>query len=711
MRLVRSVVVLALFAGAGMVPCMGQSASSPDTLQGRLEEEAARLLLEGVRRAKAGKYEASLARLRPLFERDTTSLRARQESLLAYWLGKVCAERGRTKRALDVWRTGVLETDRRPAAFSYRLADAFIRTAVHRGSAEDYERATDAYLRLLRQTDETPLTDGEQAIARQHLRELAVILPPQLQKRTGVRFDRDDFEITIDRTPGAGTVLAKWWKSRDPIPRTRQNERIREHLDRASYAREHFTHEGRMDDRGKLYIRLGEPHRARSIGMIDQETTRPITSRLRRNEFWTYPSVDPKAYYLLVEKAPDEFIVGGAADLFPTGLMPGREYLYLMEEVLRDLATFHGDYGTRAAEAFDRAAWSRDNEQYGIGSDPYEGPPEDFVRKMENKVETIDRQNAQRRAERVPSSYSDVAEEHPDLPIASRTARFLTETGKTTFQVYWSLPTSALALTENVRERLAASASAPVLPASGSPQRFALTASARQESYQYAEERVRNRQYFVSSSSTDGSTLEPRTLSVTVNDSLFHVATQWDQHAVHRSEGGGSQIGVVLRRHTERYDTLSALSSDPRSLEMSDLKLLTVPKETPATAVMSEAALPYPFDRVRVGQSLALAFEIYHLGRGDEDRTRYAVSYEMKRRTEDGGLLGLFGGDDERKTTTTTTYQGKSRTEKEYILLGLKNVIDDQSSDVTVTVTVRDKVTGQAVSRSTRFRVVVPDGK
>jgi hypothetical protein len=238
-----------------------------------------------------------------------------------------------------------------------------------------------------------------------------------------------------------------------------------------------------------------------------------------------------------------------------------------------------------------------------------------------------------------------------------------------------------------------------------------LTASARQESYQYAEERVRNRQYFVSSSSTDGSTLEPRTLSVTVNDSLFHVATQWDQHAVHRSEGGGSQIGVVLRRHTERYDTLSALSSDPRSLEMSDLKLLTVPKETPATAVTSEAALPYPFDRVRVGQSLALAFEIYHLGRGDEDRTRYAVSYEMKRRTEDGGLLGLFGGDDERKTTTTTTYQGKSRTEKEYILLGLKNVIDDQSSDVTVTVTVRDKVTGQAVSRSTRFRVVVPDGK
>jgi GWxTD domain-containing protein len=711
MRLLRAVVVLALFTGSGMVPCMGQSGAAPDTLQSRLPEEDSRLLLEGVRLAKAGKYETSLPRLRPLFERDTTSLRARQRTILAYWLGEAYAERGRTRRALDVWRTEVSEMDRRSAGFSYRLADAFIRTAVHHGSAEDYERAANAYLRLLRHTDEKPLTDGEQAIARQHLRELAVVLPPTIQERTGIRFDRDDFEIAIDRTSGAGTVLARWWKSQDPIPVTRQNERIREHLERASYAREHFTYEGRMDDRGKLYIRLGEPRRAQSIGMADQETTSSITSRLRRNEFWTYPSVDEKAYYLLVEKDPGEFTLGGATDLFPTDLMPGREHLYLMEEVLRDLATFHGDYGTRAAEVFDRAAWSRDNEQYGIGSDPYEGPPEDFVRKMENEIESIDRQNAERRAERVPPSYSDVSEEHPDLPIASRTARFLTDTGKTTFQVYWSLPTSALALSDGLRKRLEASSSAPALPSSGSLQRFALTASAQQESYQYVEERVRNRRYFVSSSSANGRILRPRTLRMTVDDSLFHVATQWDQHAVQQNGGGDSQIGVVLRRHTERYDTLSALSSDPRTLEMSDLKLLTVPNETPATAVTSEAAIPYPFDRVRVGQSLALTFEIYHLGLGAEDRTRYAVSYEMKRRTEEGGLSGLFGGDDEEKTTTTTTHQGKDRTEKEYILLGLENVIDEKSSDVTVTVTVRDKITGQAVSRSTRFRVVVPDSE
>jgi hypothetical protein len=82
----------------------------------------------------------------------------------------------------------------------------------------------------------------------------------------------------------------------------------------------------------------------------------------------------------------------------------------------------------------------------------------------------------------------------------------------------------------------------------------------------------------------------------------------------------------------------------------------------------------------------------------------------MARRTEDDGILfGLFGGDGDGETTTTTTHQGKSRTEKEYILLGLENVVDDESSAVDVTVRVKDKVTGQMVSRSIGFRAVAPD--
>lgn len=707
MRLPCAVFALLVLAGT---PCMAQSVAPPDPSHDRAGGTASRLLLEGVRLAKTGAYSESLARLRPLLEADSSSLRPRQRTRLAYWVGTAHAEQGRTGRALDVWRAEISEEADGRAEFSYRLADAFIQTAARQGTAADYEKATRLYLRLLQRLDEDPLTRDEKTIARRHLRELAVVLPPKTQERTGVRFDRDDFRVVVDRTPDAGTVLARWWRRQDPIPRTRQNERVREHLQRVSHARMHFTHEGRMDDRGRLYIRFGEPHRSQSVGMEDQETVRPISSRLRRNEFWTYPTVGPKAYYLLVEKDPDTFTVGGVTDLFPTDLMPGREYLYLMEEVLRELATFHGDYGTRAADVFDRAAWSRDNEQYGIGSDPYEGPPEDFVRKMENRIENIDQQNAERRAERVPSSYSDVAREHPDLPIASRTARFLTETGKTTVQIYWSLPRSALALTDALRQRLEASYTEPDPPSSERPGRFGLAVSARLENHNHIVERTRTRRYVASPSSTNGSPLQPRSVSVTGTDSLLHVAAQWDQTVAQENGRTKGQAGRTLRRHTERYDTLSALHSDPGTLEMSDPKLLTVPNETPATAVTSEAAIPHPFTRVQVGQPLAIAFEVYHLGLSDDDRTRYAVSYKMTRRTEDDGMLfGLFGGDGDGETTTTTTHRGKSRTETEYILLGLEDVIDDESSEVDVTVQVEDKVTGQTKSRSIRFRAVVPE--
>ena len=709
MRLLRAVFALLVLAGA---PCMAQSVAPPDTSHDRAGKTVSRLFLEGVRRAKTGAYSESLARLRPLLEEPTLSLSARQRSVLAYWVGKAHAEQGRTGRALDVWRAEISEEADGRAEFSYRLADAFIRIAARQGTAADYEKATRVYLRLLQRLDEGTLTSGEKTIARRHLRELAVVLPPKTQERTGVRFDRDDFQVTVDRTPDAGTVLAGWWRRQDPIPRTRQNERIREHLQRVSYARTHFTHEGRMDDRGRLYIRFGEPYRSQSIGMEKQETVSPISSRLRRNEFWTYPTVGPKAYYLLVEKDPETFTVGGVTDLFPTDLMPGREYLYLMEKVLRELATFHGDYGTRAAEVFGRAAWSRDNEQYGIGSDPYEGTPEDFVRKMEDQIENIDEQNAERRAERVPPSYSDVAQKRPDLPIASRTARFLTETGETTVQIYWSLPRSALALTDALRQRLEASYTGPNPSSSEQSGRFGLAVSTRLENQNHIDERTRNQRYVVSSSSTKGSILRPRTVSMPVDDSLFHVAAQWDQTVAPENGRKKAQMGRALRRHTERYDTLSALRSDPRTLEMSDPKLLTVPNGTPATAVTSESAIPYPFPRVQVGQPLAIAFEVYHLGLGDDDRTRYAVSYKMARRTEDDGILfGLFGGDGDGETTTTTTHQGKSRTEKEYILLGLENVVDDESSAVDVTVRVKDKVTGQMVSRSIGFRAVAPDDK
>jgi len=181
---------------------------------------------------------------------------------------------------------------------------------------------------------------------------------------------------------------------------------------------------------------------------------------------------------------------------------------------------------------------------------------------------------------------------------------------------------------------------------------------------------------------------------------------QWDQFAV-RTQEDRIQPGQVLRRHTERRDTLTALNRDPESLEMSDLKLLTVPGDKPAVATTSDDAIPYPFDRIRVGSPLALSFQIYHLGSDDEERTHYTVSYKVRRSGKDGGFLGLFGGGDSEETTTTSTYRGESQRTNEYILLDLDDFAGDESETVEVTVSVSDKVTGQQMSRSISFETIV----
>lgn len=52
----------------------------------------------------------------------------------------------------------------------------------------------------------------------------------------------------------------RYWKRQDPTPTTDRNERYEEHLRRAAYADQAFSsHYGRWDDRGRVYVKYGEP--------------------------------------------------------------------------------------------------------------------------------------------------------------------------------------------------------------------------------------------------------------------------------------------------------------------------------------------------------------------------------------------------------------------------------------------------------------------
>jgi GWxTD domain-containing protein len=685
----------------------GQPAAGADTTQ-RLQR--------GVQLVRAGQYAQAVRRLRPLFEADATRPAPEDGGTVAYWLGTAHAERGARGQALRVWRTGLSHLRGDTASYDYRLADAFLRTAARPPSAIGARRLGRTYLRLLRRLDTHPPTAAEEPVVRRHLREAAVVLPDALQARTGLTVDPLTLDVTVDRAPNAGAVLAGWWRQQDPLPATWANERIAEHLRRAVEARARFTHDGTMDDRGKVFIRLGAPRRDVSIGMEDNETASAIATDIRRNEFWTYPHVHPDAYYLFVEVDPHRYRLSPVNALFPPDMRTGLagtsdrarrnalDYLYTMEDVLRELGTFHGDYGQLAADVFDRAAWARDNAQHGIGSDPIEGPVGDYLQGKESELRNQDRKHAERRAQRVPASHTSVAEGVPGLPVAAQAARFLTPDGRTRVEVDWSLPTAALSLTDEQAR--------PLRDAAGwteTPSQFAVQATAVRERSGHAKAEVRRRQHVVQPSSTDGAIVAPQTVALTTEDSLFHVALQWDQRALRREGRGAQRVSPVLRRHTARRDSLTALRSDPSVLEMSDLKLLAAPDGRDRATPTPGNAVPYPFDRVHATQPLALAFEVYHLAYAADDRTRYTVAYSTRWTADAGGLAGLFGGDEQKETATATTYRGDRRRTEEFIVLDIQDLVEETVQNFTVTVRVTDRVTGQQVARETAFQVVVPD--
>ncbi|MCI0494089.1 GWxTD domain-containing protein, partial [candidate division KSB1 bacterium] len=81
-------------------------------------------------------------------------------------------------------------------------------------------------------------------------------------------------------------LIKKFWKRRDPDPSTPENERLIEHFRRAKFAREnfHFTAPPYYDDRGKIYIKYGQP---------DDRHSAPVGGlQAKDNESWSYESIE-----------------------------------------------------------------------------------------------------------------------------------------------------------------------------------------------------------------------------------------------------------------------------------------------------------------------------------------------------------------------------------------------------------------------------------
>ncbi|MFQ5568100.1 MAG: GWxTD domain-containing protein [Rhodothermales bacterium] len=589
------------------------------------------------------------------------------------------------------------------------------------GERVDKDDRVEVYLSLLGKAGAV-LPEEERQAARRQVAQMILLLPESVLKKV-VRGNvrtlegrlREDWRIL----PGAGAVLLAWWRAQDPLPSTPRNERLEEHLRRVAYADRHYAAPETLtgwDDRGVIYVRLDAPATKKTVQFTNprlvrilEKTTTPIRLQdFPDNEVWVYDEIEESIYYLFVEQ-DGRYVLASSEDLIPrslrlasgrrttlllTDVPPGKTEVLMeaMRAIYQELAPYHPDFG----EAYVELAVYLDSEsdQDGVPAQRAESERK-FPVHLYAQNRLIDMQVKEdlallTREETVPRQRSKVLEEVRPFPAVARVARFLDPDGTTRTEVYWSVPAAT-----GVNYRLY--------------ERFLLTVSTSQRLADYTTRVAQRKQQTVRTVLNAGaeSVLPVQTLVMRGDTARYHVAVQWDQYPL-IGEGDATRKASdePVRRGVFRADSLQALQSRPDVLEMSDLVPVVASEGMDLDGDDGRPALsPYPFSTFSRGDSLGLYFEVYHLAFGADDRTRFFVEYEVRRR-EAGGLFRLFQ-DRQTRTSARTRYAGRTRTAREWIGLALEE--GDKAADVEVVVRVTDETTHQVTERSVVLRFVPPD--
>lgn len=680
-------------------------------------------IANGVRAVQAGEYNEAIRLLAPIV--GSPIPRHPVYGSAATWLGRAFQKRGDVRRARDLWLLA-LRQDRRPddRPPPAGAADLFLRSF---GPGALQERATDVtevYHRLLKAMAADSVSVAADTVLRRHAARLTLIAPDSLSSSLSARADPGRALSAQD-----GRAVGQWLQEQDPILATPPNERIPEHLARVREAEQKYAWDGHpsgLDDRGQTYVRYGPPDRTTAVtyeaaatrsfmlaggqkvpSLVEADRASPHISRASfpvENEVWIYESFDVPRHFIFTERSGDgdPYRVGTARDLFPLELRrPGQISTSLTD--VSEWEVYLSAYGAvyQQLSSVDERYLGRYSRLYSYDPERLTAPrPLTYVRTELDRNERQNRRMQREREEQMPREQSGVLRERPSMPVAVRTARFLTEDGATRTEVYWGVKRGDLAPSGAWRRDVGtgryASSGTYTVRVAGVLRTSGLGAEMR---------RVRTH------------TLQPNTwtsdryseaLTLRGDGRRQWVALEWVQNAVGQDGAKGPAVHITNTRTKPQ----SALSSDPSKLEMSDLRLLAGASSPPAPpeAAAEVRQQVIPFDTVRAGRSIALNFEIYHLTFGSDDRTRYTVEYRAEYEEDRGGLAGLFGATETKATSATSTYRGTTRRTKEYIALDLGAQAEfDAPTTVTVRVRVTDEVSGRTVSRPVTFTLTPDD--
>lgn len=701
----------------------GSPAASVGSLgEGTVRPDSA-VIATGVRAVQAGAYNEAIRHLAPTV--GGAIPRHPVYGSAATWLGRAFQGRGDVNRARDIWLLALRQDrrreDRPPPAGA---ADLFLRSFTAEGLQERASDVTEVYHRFLQAMTADSVSAVADTVLRRRAARLALIVPDSLS--AGLSALADTSRALPCRT---GLAVSQWLQDQDPILASPPNERITEHLIRVREAEQKYAWDERpngLDDRGATHIRYGPPDRTTTVtyeaaatgsvmlangrklpSLAEADRASPDFSRASfpvENEVWIYESFEDPRHFIFVKRSGEKgfYRKGTARDLFPLELRrPGR-----MSSALTGVAEWELYLSAYSAvyeqlSSVDERYLSRYNRLYSYDPGRLTAPnPLTHVREELDRNERQNRQMQREREERMPQQQSSVLEERPSMPVAVRTARFLTEEGATRTEVYWGVKRNDLASSEAWRRE----AESVGHKSSGA---YAIRVAGVLRKPNLGAEMRRVRTHTIRPGTWDGGRFSAD-LTLRSDADRQWVALEWMQHAMGRDGKKGPAVHITNTRTESR----PALSADPSELEMSDLRLLAGPSsaKSPPDETAEVRRRVIPFDTIRAERSLALNFEVYHLSFGSDDRTRYTIEYRAEYEEERGGLAGLFGGTEKKATSAMSTYRGTSRQTTEYIVLDLGEETDlSTPTPVTIRVRVTDEVSGRAVSRPVTLTLAPED--
>lgn len=674
----------------------------------------------GVEAAKRGDYEESVQLLTPVFENDA-GYKTQQGGAVGYWLGHARDEVSGPQPALRTWNQTMRALDEMSPAWM-RTADALVRTTFATGTHPYYEVAAQTFMTFIEQAGNTAsFPPAERRRIQQHLLETTFVLPDNIKRRVGLD-PADEIRRITDLTfnEHAGEVLTAWWRQQDRQAATPSNERLMEHLVRVEDARRAYMHDEYIDARGRVYIRLGPPPITLDVTFDDsaelwREVIRPSPSLtsfdFSPGIYWEYDELGHEAHFLFFEEEQgDVYELGGVMDMMPRrvrnhhatqGSRSSNTYAFLrgMEVALAQLSVYNPMYMERYSEVENYIAYLKTG-----GGLNFETPTEQAV-KVNHQSQREDHRLKRIRRETVGAAQSTLDNDQRPLDVQMRWARFLDQDGATRTEVYWSVPTDDL----NPRDAIGES---PLeVDESALPDESRVVATARLEDEQHRAAHQATTQTDVEAPADleqnrgqEAAWILPQTVAIRSEMPSFHLGLQWDQRLGASADAAGN---FLLRQSTARLDSLQQLDATSTSLEMSDVKLVTVDPESLRTPLDGEALTPYPQQTATLDTPFGVYFEVYHLAFDDSDRTRYTIDLEVNREQPRRGISRWVRGDDVTQTATTTTSESAQRRVQELFLLDMESWDDvGDQEEVTLTVRVTDDITGDFVEREVKLTLL-----